>query len=296
MYWITLFKKYGRQCLMLTALFLIPVTGTAQEQPLAELLERARAAGIEQSQLENIQSRAADRNVSDEELTGLIGPAVSLAEQNLPSDMIFQKVMEGLAKGIPVQQMDQVLQNIRRSTESVVPVVDSWMGGAEVNEMLASSGERFDRDLFRNEMLKAGSKAASGQTGPALVRDILNSLTDAGAIPAAKPSSVLAGISIISDMPEVAKRPHAASAIVVRAIQNNFSAADIQKLPGAMDVAQRRSRLPADAVLEGVSQQIQGNITASQILQNLFNGNVGGGIPGNTPPGRENRPGRGGPP
>lgn len=288
-------NKTGKQfLLMVVVLFLIPAVGMGQDQPLADLIQQARAAGIEQSQLDNIQNRAAVRGISESDLMAIIGPAVALAEQNLPSDMIFQKALEGLSKGVPALQMSPVLQNFQQSTESVVPLVDAWMERGEVNEMLAGSGERFDRDLFRHEMLKVSSRAVSNQVGPELVRDLLGTLTDLGVIPTSKPSSVLAGISILPDLPEAAQRPDAAREIVAKAIQNGFTAAEIQRLPGAMDMAQRRGQLPAAAVVEGVSHQIHGNIPASQILQKLFNGNIGGGLPGTIPGGLENRPERGG--
>lgn len=145
-------------------------------------------------------------------------------------------------------------------------------------------------------MLKVSSMAVSGQTGPEIVQDVLTNLTDGGIIQGTRPSSILAGISILSDMPVSAQRPDVARGIVIRAIQSNFSASDIQKLPGAMNVAQRRSQMPAAAVLEGVSQQLRENTPASQIIQNLMNGDIGGGPPGNSPPGLENRPGRRGSP
>jgi hypothetical protein len=60
-----------------------------------------------------------------------------------------------------------------------------------------------------------------------------------------------------------------------------------------MNMAQRRSQLPAQAVAQGLSRQLQGGLPASQILQNLFNGEIGGGPPGNVPPGLDGeRPGR----
>jgi hypothetical protein len=46
-------------------------------------------------------------------------------------------------------------------------------------------------------------------------------------------------------------------------------------------------------VIEGVSKQMSGGIPAKQILQNLFNGNVGGGPPGNVPKGLGNKQNRG---
>jgi hypothetical protein len=284
-------KKFG--IWLLALMFLIPVVGLGQAQPLNELIEKARAAGIEEARIVELQNRAANRGITEEQLSVLLEPAVELAEQNLPSELIFQKAMEGIAKGVPAQQMIPVLQNIRQGTESVAPVVNSWIEREDVGRMIEQSGERFNRESMKEEMLSVSAKAVSQQVGIELVQDLLNMLTEQGGIPTTRPSSVLAAISIMPDIPSIHERPDAAKGVLVRAVQGGFTANDMQRLPGAMNMAQRRSQLPAAAVLEGVTQQLQGGNPAAEILQNLFNGNVGGGPPGNIPRGLENRPGRG---
>jgi len=283
--------KKSRVWLLTLLLVCLPTAGMGQS--LDELVQRAMNAGIEQDRIIELQDRAMNRGITEEQLTGLLEPAVALAEQNLPSDMIFQKAMEGIAKRVPSGQMEPVLQNIRQGTESVVPMVNTWIEREEVGEMIGRSVERFDRESLREEMIKVSAKAVSQQIGIELVQDLLDMLTEQGVIPASRPSSILAAISIMPDIPSIHERPDAANVVLVRAVQGGFSAAEMQRLPGAMNMAQRRSQLPASTVIEGVSQQMQGGIPAADILQNLFNGNVGGGLPGNIPPGLENRPGRG---
>lgn len=283
-------KKIG---VWLLALFLLCLPGAGVGQSLEELVQRASDAGIEQNRILELQERALERGITEEQLTELLEPAVALAEQNLPSEMIFQKAMEGIAKGVSSGQMMPVLQDIRHGTESVVPVVNEWIEREDVGQMIGRSEERFDRDKLREEMMKASAKAVSQQVDLELVQDLLNMLSEQGVIPSSRPSSILAAISIMPDIPSIHERPDAAKGVLVRAVQGGFTAAEMQRLPGAMNMAQRRSQLPAAAVIEGVSQQMRGGVPAADILQNLFNGNVGGGPPGNIPPGLENRPGRG---
>lgn len=283
-------NKLGAWLLILLFLCL-PASGMGQS--LDELVQRATDAGIEQNRIIELQDRAFNRGITEEQLTVLLEPAVILAEQNLPSEMVFQKAMEGIAKNVHSGQLVSVLQNIRQGTESVMPVVNEWSEREDVGQMIGRSGERFDRESLREEMLKVSAKAVSQGVGIDQVQDLLNMLTEQAVIPTSRPSSILAAISIMPDIPSINEQPNAAKGVLVRAVQGGFTAAEMQRLPGAMNMAQRRSQLPAAAVMEGVSQQMQGGIPAADILQNLFNGNVGSGPPGNKPPGLENRPGRG---
>jgi hypothetical protein len=255
--------------------------------------QEPEVTGVNQDRIEELQSRAMNRGYSEEQLAMILEPAQQMAGQNLPTELLFQKAMEGIAKGVPAQQMATVLQNIQRGTEAMVPVISQWVERNEVSQMLERSEERFDRELLSQEMLKVSSKAISQQVGPELVQDILNTLTEQGIIQNSRPSSVIAAIGIMPDIQSIGEQPDIAKGVLVRAVQSGFSASEMQRLPGAMNMAQRRSQLPAAAVIEGASQQMQGGVPAAEILQNLFNGNVGGGPPGNIPRGLENRPNRG---
>jgi hypothetical protein len=277
-------KRIGWTVLLL--LLMLPAVAFGQGQ-------EPEVTGIDQERIDELQSRALNRGYSEEQFAMILEPALQMAGQNLPAELLLQKAMEGVAKGVPAQQMVPVLQNIQRGTEAMVPVISQWVERDEVSQMLDHSEERFDRDQLRQEMLKVSSKAVSQQVGPELVEDILNTLTDLGVIQNSRPSSVIAAVGVMPDIPSIGEQPDIAKGVLVRAVQSGFSASEMQRLPGAMNMAQRRSQLPAAAVIEGVSQQMQGGIPASEILQNLFNGNIGGGPPGNVPRGLENRSGRG---
>jgi hypothetical protein len=285
-------KKRFKIWPMIFLFLFAPLTGMGQNQPLDELIQKARDAGIEQARIDDLQNRAANRGMSDEQLAMILEPAVALAEQNLPSDMIFQKAMEGIAKGVPGERMAPVLQNIRQGTESVVPVVNDWVDRESVGRMIAQSGEQFDRESFREQLMNVSAKAVSQQVGLDLVQDILNAMDEEGVMNRSKPSSVIAAVNIMPDIPAMHERPEDVKGLVVRAVQGGFSASEIQRLPGAMNMAQRRSQLPAAAVIQGVAEQMRADIPAVEILQNLFDGKVGGGPPGGVPPGLINNPGR----
>lgn len=294
MKWNIHYIRYARNLLALSLVALFPVMGMAQDQSLNDLIKIAQDAGIEQSRLDELQSRAASRGIDDQQLIQIIEPALALAKQKLPTEMIFQKAMEGMAKGISSQQIQPVLQNLRLGMESAVLIVGPWVERGDVSQMMRQSGEQISGRAFRNELLKAGSKAMSQNVTPEALQQLLEAIGEEATLARSKPSGILTAVSIFSDLPSTAEHPLASGAVVARALKSGFGAGDLQKLPGAMNSAQRRSQLPSASVIEGLSGQMQGGTPASKILQNLSNGNIGGGPPGNVP-GLDNKPDRGRP-
>lgn len=286
-------KQYIRIAgLLLIILLSVGNLRPGQAQQMPELIERAHTAGIEQSQIESLVNRAEQRGINAEELTGMLIQAVAMAEQNLPYEMIFQKAFEGMAKGVPAQRMQPVLDEIVLNTGRAAEFVDVWVEKPAVAEMVSRSGGNMNRESFRNEMVKVSSNALSQSYDRDQLNEILNTIADDEAFERTNPSGILTAVNILSDLPGSSGERSSTAGVVLRALRAGFSASDLQKLPEAINMAQRRSQLPAAAVVEGVSQQLQGGVPAAQILQNLFNGNIGGGPPGNMPPGLGgNRPG-----
>ncbi|MEX2585101.1 MAG: hypothetical protein WD315_01825 [Balneolaceae bacterium] len=290
----TKYKTVWKVCIVTFLALLFPVLLVAQGMTLVELRDRAVRAGIAQERISELMERGEARGLSDQELSDILDPAVRLAEQNLPSEMIFQKAMEGIAKGIPAAAMDHVLDRIRSGTEQARPFIDEWVARPDVERMLARSPQQFDRETFRRDLLSVSSRASFDESGMDLIREILDGLSGEEVMQHATPSRVLAAVNIALDIPSAAQDPGRTREVITRAIQNDFTSGDLQRLPAALNMAQRRSQLPASAVMQGVGQQIDRGIPAAEILQNLFNGDVrGGGPPGQRPPGLENRPDRG---
>lgn len=269
--------------LLIFTLSVAPVSA----QSLGDLIDQARTAGIEQSQLSELQDRAAARGISNDELMDIIRPAIAMAEQNLPHSMVFEKAFEGLSKRVSAQQMQPVLNSIAESASDASQFVDQWVQKPEVIQMLNRDRSRMGEQEFRNEMIKASSKGLRQNFDRAVMEETLESIAVGSAMQNAQPSGIITAINILSDLPTAAQEPTETARIVLRALEGGFDASDLQKLPGAMNMAQRRSQLPAQAVAEGLARQLQGGQPASQILQNLFNGQIGGGPPGNVPPGME---------
>lgn len=291
---ITTHISVWKACVATLLVLLFPVLLAAQETSLEELRARAIRAGITPDRVSELVERGEARGLGGPEIAGILNPAVQLAEQGLPSEMIFQKAMEGIAKGVPPVAMDRVLVQIRSGTEQARPLIDEWVARPEVGQMLNRSPQGTDRETFRKDLLSVSSRAAIEASGPNLVREILNGLSEEEVLQNATPARVLAAVNIATDIPSAGQDPGRTREVITRAIQNGFTSGDLQRLPAAMNMAQRRSQLPASAVMQGVGQQIDRGIPAAEILQNLFNGDVrGGGPPGQRPPGLDNRPDRG---
>jgi hypothetical protein len=229
----------------LLVVFLVSLVMTVQAQNLSELIEQAKAAGIEQSQINELQNRAAARGISDDDLMNIIRPAVAMAEQNLPHEMIFEKAFEGISKRVPAGQIQPVLNSIAEHSAEAARFVDPWVQRPEVSQMLGRAGARMDQHTFRNEMVKASAKGLTQNFDRDVLEQTLESVAESSAMQQALPSGIITAISILSDLPAAAQEPAETARIVLRALEGGFDASDLQKLPGAMNMAQRRAQLPS---------------------------------------------------
>lgn len=267
----------GTQILLLILLVSIPITiGMGQNQQLTDLLRKAGEAGIELANLDLLQTRANDYGMGEEELFYMIEPAMILAKKNLPNDAIFQKALEGITKKVPAERIHPVLDDLRRNTEEVVTIVDPWLDREEVAKMVRRAGEekQMSKQRFRNEMIKYGSRALSRDVSRENLQSLLDEVGQDRILQHSAPISIMAAVSILPDLPipDTTEHPVNSKAILVHALQNGFGATDFQRLPGAISVAQKRGEMSAATVMEGVSQQLRGQVPASQILQNLYDG------------------------
>ena len=273
---------------------IIHLAGTslwAQDNALEQVLDQARQAGIEEAEIQQLRDRAGQRGISGEEILRILNPAIQMAEQNLPHDIIVQKALEGFAKGVTPGRIIPVLENMRGQILQSSGIVDPWVQRERVRNFIG--GVEGDRQNFRNEMIKAGMKTMSQSEGQAMLQSVLQNVEEKGVLDKTSPPALLSAVNIIPDLPDAARRPDQVSGLITEALNRGFRANELQALPVAMQAAQRRSQLPAASVLEGITNQMKNGIPAEQILQNLFNGNISAGPPGNIPRGLENRPDRG---
>jgi len=265
----------------------------AQQNNKAQWMQQARNAGLEQSVLNEFQGHLNDKTISEDQLASIIRSATSMSEQDLPADIIINKALEGFSKGVPGERVVSVVGQLEQSVAKAAAIVDPWMNKPEVRQMVNRSGSAMPKERFRNELTKATSKSFMQNMSSESLSNIFDQVGSSSVLSKSGPAEVIAAVGILPDLPSSGSNPKGAGEFVVRALKGGFNANELQKLPSAMKVAQQRSQLPAASVIEGVAGQMQGNIPAKQILQNLFNGKVGGGPPGDIPKGIDKNKGRG---
>lgn len=282
-------KKTFLMVIALLALLFAPLAALSQGAGLQQAMDRAAAAGVDQERLNQIQERASARGVDDALLARLLEPAADLAENNMPSDFVLQKILEGFSKGVPGGRMMPVIESIHSQTPQAVAMADRWIAGAEVAPFMQAMGGQQPR--FRQDLVNAGLKSLTQNVAAETIESVLNELGRAPVLERTSPQAIAAAVGILPDLPASVLNEKGVHELIAKAVEGGFSAADIQRLPGAMNAAERRSELPAAAILNGMSDQIGSGIPANQILQNLFNGNINAGPPQGIPGRPGNRPG-----
>lgn len=282
--------------MLLLLVIMLPAKASSQQTDnIQQITDRAVAAGVAPYQIEQIRERAASRGVDNVTLARMMEPAADLAEQGMPSEFMVQKMLEGLSKGVPAGRMMPVLESIHQHTPGAVAMSDHWMKRPDVTPFVQSLGEQQSR--FRSDLINASLKSLTQQVPSESIESVLGELGNPAVLEKTSPQVIAAAVGILPDMPASMMSETGIQNVIARAVQGGFSAVDIQKLPGAMNAAMRRSQLPSATVLNGLSNQIGSGIPANQVLQNLFNGNINAGPPSGIPgrPGGkpDGRPGKG---
>lgn len=265
----------------------------AQDTNVSTLAERAEAAGIDQATLSELQNRAQSRRINNEQLSQILESALSLSEQNLPGQLAIDKALEGLSKGVPGEKLVPAVDRVGQGMRQAAEVVDPWMDRDEVRAHLKRQGQSMSESSFRNEMIRATSKSFVQNVPADNVQSIFNEISSENILSQHTSGDLITAVGILPDLPTTVNQPKVSASFIIRALKGGFDADKLQQLPSAMKMGQQRSQLPAASIIEGVAKQMENGTPAKQVLQNLFNGNIGGGPPGNIPKGLDNRPDRG---
>lgn len=275
-----------RKIIIATCAVLLSLSWSGQllaQDNVSQLVQRAQEAGIEKQAIAELQQRSQQRGMSEQQLQQILNAAINMAGEDLPADIAIHKALEGLSKGVPGGRIASVVDRVHQSVGEAAKIIDPWMKRPEVRQMMKRSGQPMGDREFRNELAKATSKSVMQNISSESINEVLGQLASESVLSNAGPSDVVAAMGILPDLPTASNRPDQAGNFVVRALKGGFKADELQKLPSAMKMAQQRGQLPAASVIKGVANQMRNDIPAKQILQNLFNGKVGGGPPGDIP-------------
>lgn len=258
-----------------------------------EVAERALAAGANPALVEGIVARAGEAGLEPSTTARLLRPAAELAEADLPADIVLQKGLEGLAKGVPAGRVVGVLENLRRSVETAAAVVDPWLQDPRVRELVRSAGTpaRGARPI-----LIESTAAALAQGAP---RELVSGFLERvpGGLSRETVPSLELGVAlqVLGDLPVARRDPEMGARLLLSALDAGFDPSELRELPGALRTAERRGQLPAEAVARGAMAQMR-ELPAAAVLRNLFQGDFPGKAPFDVPPGLDRVRERGGGP
>ena len=248
----------------LLILLVLPSAVNAQVAGTEELAEQAREAGIEQTLLDELSNRAAKHGAGEESVAAIIHSATELANNNLPYDMIFNKAFEGLTKGVPAGRIEAAILNMKQRIGEAAGVVDPWLQNDP--DLPFNPNEN---PSFRNGLVVAVSNVMNNEASADAAGDMLRSLSEASLPAGVGPAEIIAAVRIVPDMTSFTGQPESTTRFVLRLVKGGFNAAEMLKLPTAMRYYQGRNQLPASALMETVSGQLQG-VPAARIIQNLM--------------------------
>lgn len=289
---MNILKKYSPIVLGMILLLLAGCFESAMAQMTDELADRAEKAGIEQSAIETLRDKVKARGLTDEQVANMIGPAVTLAEDGFPANHVVQKALEGLSKGVPDSRITPFINRMAVATRQAAGIVDPWLDKPDLKQMMGQGkGLQVDKNA-RNRLVEASSRAMMQNIRSEHIEQFLTEIGNEEVLSKSSAENIIAAVDILPDLP-MEESPQLTRRFVVKALKGGFGSGELQKLPGALNMAQKRSQIPASNIIKGLSNRMENGMPASDVLQNLFDGNIGGGPPGNMPKGLEKNKGQG---
>ncbi len=280
-----------------------PLQGAfGQPTDVQAVLDQGAAAGADVEQMRAVAERARQAGLSEGTAASLLEPAVALAEQDLPTDPLLSKTLEGLAKQVPPSRMQPVLQQYRTRTEQAGAFVTQWTQRNEVRRLLgaedAASDEAAPRANERASLVAAVAEARQQGGTAKHIESFLAGLPNRVERRPVPVSDVAVAVNVLPDLPDNGAPPEAATQLVTAALDAGYSPESLRQLPSALRSARQNSNRPVDALAQGTAQAITRGAPAASVLRSLFQGAFPGGGPpsgvGNGPPGNGS-PGNGSP-
>lgn len=278
--------------LVLATMLAVLLAGRAagQDSPVPSLIEQGRRAGADATLMRTVADRAQAAGLSSRATADLLHPAVRLAEQDLPSTPLLNKVLEGLAKRVPPARMTPVLQSLQGHTEWAGTLVTDWLAQESVRSMVTGAQDPPPRPEVDALVVGAAEARQQGMS-PSAIEDFLASIPDATQRRPIPLSEIATATSVLSDLPGRVVSSRTGHQLLTSALNAGYDSESLRQLPAAMKQAQRQNQRPFTAIAQRASQAIAQGTPAARVLQSLFQGGmpgtVGGGPPGagNGPPG-----------
>jgi hypothetical protein len=258
-------------------------------------------AAIDRTLLIRVSDRVAAHGLPPDQGAELLAPAVRLAEQDLPGELVLHKALEGLAKNVPPARIHSVLGQIEVNSEQSGRFVEAWMNRPEVQEALGGEdgrGNEASERATKRQLTESMVQARMNEVSHAVLEKLLTELPARTSRRPISPGAVATILRVLPDLPADVRHNNSASALLTAALDAGYAAEAVRQLPSAMRTAIGQTRRPADALAHAATRQISRGAPAADVLGSLFRGHVPGGPPGarggeppvNDPPGQGKSP------
>ncbi len=265
-----------------------PAIAQDKGSSLKNVTEMAQKNGIPQQDIDDLVQRAQKKNISDNQIADMLRPAAKLASQGLPYDLVMQKSLEGLAKGVPPSIIAKVENELQSYTLTAAEMTDGWIKQPSIQSMLKRSGESNQGNSYRNKVLTTIAGVLFQGIPHKQLGQLLSDMAQNDVATRMNARQIPVSIRILPDLTTSKNHPDISRSLILQAIKGHFTPDQIQQLPMAMERAQQMNQLPAEALAHGIGQQISDGVPAMTILQGLFEGHFPGGPSNGVPPGLNN--------
>lgn len=250
------------------SLLACPGTSNAQSASMEEITRQAHEAGIDRTLVAELYTRTQKHSTSEQTVITIVRSATEMAENDLPYELIFDKAFEGLTKSVSSQLIETAVIDIRQTTKHAAEIADPW-----IQKQSYLPSEPTARQSFRKGLIGAISNVMRNNVSAGAVENTLSALSGASFPSEVDSPEIIAAVRILPDMAEFAGNPEAANRFILRLLKGGFTSKEMLKLPMAMRYFQSRNQLPAAAILETVSGQLQ-QFPASSVIRNLIAGDM----------------------
>lgn len=255
--------------LFLLVLLLVQGTPVYGQAVLDALLARSQAGAMDTGLVNAIQERAGQANLSPQQTAALLMPSVLLDEQGLPTRMVLQKTLEGLAKQVPFPTLQDVLGRFQTHTEAAAVLAESWLA-EDLTQRLLQLPEGAEERGGLIETLTVAHMGASSETE---LQRLLERLPREVNRPSVTYHEVRAALHVWPDLHATTERADTPSDFIIVALNSGFSERDFQQVPGALRTAQQNSQRSSIDLLSLITQQLGQGTTAARVLRQLRQGN-----------------------
>lgn len=160
---------------------------------LEEAITRATEAGANATTLRQIVQRAESRKFGEADQLAIVERIRAAAASGLPADLIAEKALEGLAKGVPAPRLDAALGQIgERLAAASVAVEQAKLPTSDSRaraELVRAAAAAMRGGAAADQVTAVASKGKSEKRA-AIALDVLAGLTEAG-VPVEKAHAVV---------------------------------------------------------------------------------------------------------